>query len=225
LMSMAPVRAKCAYNRAPARANVSCPTVSSQSTQSEIRNLKTSLGIDSLSTKLTELVGIVTTLATRDNAGRGPRVDAELPLPCDGFDDVNEVELEYETDFGQDEVPADTGDGELLDFDSVPFSYGDGSMSGLPTSEYIIDEKTGPAINEELAKFTNDMCVGKSDVAKLLEKHPRPVNCDFVGAPRMNQEVWQVLPNHARTKDSNAVRAEMCWCEPCAVTTFGRNVE
>jgi hypothetical protein len=82
-------------------------------------------------------------------------------------------------------------------FGQVPFS------SEIPATDQLFeDEKTGKPVSETLSAFLNKMCKHKSNVTQLMKKHPRPENCEFVGSPRLNQEVWNAMPQGARTRDT-----------------------
>lgn len=65
-------------------------------------------------------------------------------------------------------------------------------------------EQTGPPISEKLAKIINAKLSENFDVTKLkeiLNKYPRPKNCEQMYVPRINQEIWQKMKPFTKKGD------------------------
>lgn len=65
-------------------------------------------------------------------------------------------------------------------------------------------DKVGPNIEQKLADMTNALLKGNLSDASLkekTEKYPRPGNCSFVQAPKMNKEIWNALTYDPRSSD------------------------
>ena len=72
-------------------------------------------------------------------------------------------------------------------------------------------DKPGPAVDEQLANLVSELCRDQLPKAKLdavLEKYPRPQNCDHLVAPRVNKVVWQQLNQTVRTVDNAMQRCQ-----------------
>jgi hypothetical protein len=163
----------------------------------DLASLKASLGIDTLTSKLVELVGVVSGIATQNTR------TVHVEHPVEQFPEFDEHEV-GEFDFHDFPITvshdAEPEVVDVSDFGEVPFAVGD-MAADLPKDDLFEDDKTGAAVAETLAAFVNKISTQKSNVTKLMEKHPRPENCQFVGAPRLNQEVWVAIPFAARTRD------------------------
>lgn len=86
----------------------------------------------------------------------------------------------------------------------------DGNISILSklSDKFTFSEKTGPCINSELSKIlksiVRDRQTKKDDEKRrtdLLEKNPRPNNCDYLSIPRVNPEIWRKISTTTRSKD------------------------
>ncbi|XP_062603503.1 uncharacterized protein LOC134265280 [Saccostrea cucullata] len=76
------------------------------------------------------------------------------------------------------------------------------------SDKFTSSEKTGPTINLELSKILKSIVrerqTKKDDEKRrtdLLEKKPRPENCEFLSAPRVNPEIWRKISTNTRSKD------------------------
>ncbi|KAK3084722.1 hypothetical protein FSP39_018007 [Pinctada imbricata] len=86
---------------------------------------------------------------------------------------------------------------------------GEASVSVLNrlSKMYEPSDKTGPAIDDSLAKIVRGMMNkdrdDKDDKTReeLQEKHLRPENCEILITPKVNKEIWRTLPSSARNKD------------------------
>jgi hypothetical protein len=159
----------------------------------DLSGLKTTLGIESMSRQISELIGVVSNMSNFTGAPAGmPGVSDEQcyfdEADGDEWDENEAPEIVDVSEFG---------------FGQVPFSAAEGTPAEIPLSDQLFeDEKTGEPVSETLSAFLNKICTHKSNVSELMKKHPRPENCEFVGSPRLNQEVWNAVPLVARTRDS-----------------------
>lgn len=67
-------------------------------------------------------------------------------------------------------------------------------------------ETTGPAITIELAKLVNNLLSSdpSEEISKArVAKHLRPINCDFVAAPKVNKQVWNALSTQTKAVDKS----------------------
>lgn len=75
------------------------------------------------------------------------------------------------------------------------------------SDKFTSSEKTGPSINAELSKIlksiVRDRQTKKDDEKRtdLLEKNPRPENCDYLSTARVNPEIWRKISTTTRSKD------------------------
>ena len=73
--------------------------------------------------------------------------------------------------------------------------------------KYELKEKTSSAVDEDLAKFVNKTMtshVVQEEFKKLNEAYTRPDNTPLLVAPRLNKEVWDLLPVAAQQRDLKA---------------------
>jgi len=73
------------------------------------------------------------------------------------------------------------------------------------------EEKVGPKIGEEVANllssFLSKSC-SESSKRRKEKEHARPENCEVLRCPKMNPEVWNVLPGKSRVTDSTLQKAQ-----------------
>ena len=72
-------------------------------------------------------------------------------------------------------------------------------------SEINIDEKTGPAISEKIAKALDGiLSVGLNEpvAAKRKEAIGRPQNCKLLATTRVNHEIWDITKKQTRSIDA-----------------------
>ena len=65
-------------------------------------------------------------------------------------------------------------------------------------------DKTSPKVGNKLAEAVNAAMTVKSDkkcMEKMLERHARPENCNLLTVPRVNSEIWDVIPKNAHSND------------------------
>ena len=73
----------------------------------------------------------------------------------------------------------------------------------IQLQDYADEEDLGPELEEKLAKCFLVMAKGKMTDEKLkekMEKHEAPKNSD-IPVPRVNNEIWSVMENGARSAD------------------------
>ena len=69
---------------------------------------------------------------------------------------------------------------------------------------FLLNDQTGANINDKVAQVINTgMCthVSRDKIKSVLEKYPTPANTPNVCTPKMNPEIWEVLPSFARMRD------------------------
>ncbi len=72
-------------------------------------------------------------------------------------------------------------------------------------AEFSTADKTGPAIDNKLANIISDLIndtLPKTKLDEVIDKYPRPENCESLVVPKVNKIVWQQLKQSARTTDS-----------------------
>ena len=74
--------------------------------------------------------------------------------------------------------------------------------------EFCVEEKTlkSPAINVNLADIVNTLLNEK--LKKLQSKYLRPDNCSNLGAPKINEQIWQQLRQETRNSHSSFYKAQ-----------------
>ncbi|XP_028390673.1 uncharacterized protein LOC114515588 [Dendronephthya gigantea] len=100
-------------------------------------------------------------------------------------------EGEYDHDGGE-------GEAEISDLDNE-----DDLLSSISQDLFETTDK-GPAISEKLAKITDKNFIVELEPGKLkniLQKHPRPQNCEQLYVPKVNPEIWYKMPGYTRKKD------------------------
>ena len=68
-----------------------------------------------------------------------------------------------------------------------------------------LSEKTGNAVDEELAQIVNGLLKDKIPDEKTqtkVEQYPKPANIEGLRTPRVNPLIWNQLPAQVRTQDS-----------------------
>ena len=66
------------------------------------------------------------------------------------------------------------------------------------------DDKTGPKAGAGLAKAVNaavSVRSNKDSLKTIEDRYFRPENCNYLCSPRVNSEVWRVMPRNAHTND------------------------
>ena len=69
---------------------------------------------------------------------------------------------------------------------------------------FLLNDQTGANINDKVAQVINTgMCThaSRDKIKSVLEKYPTPANTPNVCTPKMNPEIWEVLPSFARMRD------------------------
>ena len=59
----------------------------------------------------------------------------------------------------------------------------------------------GCAIDGSLAKLINTSCSVCCETEEIVNKYKIPENCEYLGAPLVNNEIWRVLDKKARSQD------------------------
>ena len=96
-------------------------------------------------------------------------------------------------------------------------------------AEFSTADKTGPSVDEKFAKLIRKLVTNqlpKAKIEELLQKYPRPGNCDLLVAPKVNKVVWQQLKQGTRTADSSMQKCQKLFIpsiyaiiQPCEKTT------
>ena len=71
-------------------------------------------------------------------------------------------------------------------------------------AKYEDKVNTHPPVSEDLASFVSKSISSKMEKAaynELSEKYARPENIPFLVAPKVNREVWNLIPEYAQKKD------------------------
>jgi hypothetical protein len=104
----------------------------------------------------------------------------------------NEVVLDYNNN--------DIGN----DFNAVLF---DGEASVPTDSQDLWDlpklkaPEKGAAVSSSLAGLINTACTAQCDTDIIVSKYKIPENCNSLGAPLVNNEIWRILDKKARSQD------------------------
>ena len=61
----------------------------------------------------------------------------------------------------------------------------------------------GNPISESLASLINTACTQQCQINKIIEKYKVPSNCDFMSAPRVNEEIWSDLMKSRRVQTTD----------------------
>lgn len=68
--------------------------------------------------------------------------------------------------------------------------------------EWFSSDKKGKDVDPKLAEMVNTLCTKEGETSKIIENNPRPGNCTYLAAPRVNSDIWNILPKSAQTRDS-----------------------
>ena len=71
-------------------------------------------------------------------------------------------------------------------------------------NKYNKQEKTAAAVSPDLASFVNHTVTNQLELKKyqeLAEKFSRPINANYLLAPRVNRELWKIIPEQAQKRD------------------------
>ena len=63
----------------------------------------------------------------------------------------------------------------------------------------------GDPISRSLAKLINDSCTQQCEVKQTIEKYKVPSNCEFMSAPRVNEEIWGDLVRNKKVQTTDKV--------------------
>jgi hypothetical protein len=72
----------------------------------------------------------------------------------------------------------------------------------LPEDVFVDEEPLGPAISENISTLVNKAASSKANLKELMLKHPRPANCEKLVVPRVNSEIFNIISNPAKGRDS-----------------------
>ncbi|XP_053380651.1 uncharacterized protein LOC123546522 [Mercenaria mercenaria] len=61
----------------------------------------------------------------------------------------------------------------------------------------------GEAVSNSLADLINTACTNQCQVDNIIEKYKVPSNCQFMGAPRINEEIWDDLTKMKRVQTTD----------------------
>ena len=78
------------------------------------------------------------------------------------------------------------------------------SQLGDLAQEFSTSEKTGPAVDIELATILEGLINNKLPKAKLdelTERYHQPENCNFLLAPKANKTIWSQLKDSTKKAD------------------------
>ena len=74
-----------------------------------------------------------------------------------------------------------------------------------------LSEKTGSAVDEELANIVNSLLKDKIPDEKTqakVDQYPKPANIEGLRTPRVNPLIWSELPAQVRTQDSKHQKSQ-----------------
>ena len=74
-----------------------------------------------------------------------------------------------------------------------------------------LSEKTGSAVDEELANIVNSLLKDKIPDEKTqakVDQYPKPANIEGLRTPRVNPLIWSQLPAQVRTQDSKHQKSQ-----------------
>ena len=74
-------------------------------------------------------------------------------------------------------------------------------------AKYDQQDVTSPAVNEDLANFVNTTLTSRltpDQFKSLAQPYNRPVNTPMLCAPKLNREIWKLVPDTAQKQDVNA---------------------
>ena len=77
--------------------------------------------------------------------------------------------------------------------------------------DYLLDEKTGPKIDPQLADLVNNMMSMKPNeeaIKQRIDKHPRPENCGFLETPKVNEQIWTAISPATKSLDATLQNIE-----------------
>lgn len=144
----------------------------------EIDKFKDLMGIN-------DLIGCVYNLANENRPNRGHEIDNESVQSEQIDDDISE--------------PHDNVEHVEDSFDYFDNDEQDNEWA-LP--DWFTVDKKGGEVDTKLADMVNSVCITEGDTEKIIEKYPRPANCKFLTAPKINNDIWQMLPKFIQNRDA-----------------------
>jgi hypothetical protein len=170
-------------------------------------------------TNLTDLKSVMTEMLSSFKTELLTQVNESISQVYRDFEQVAEPEVP-DDDLSVTEVdvlPAQSG-ASLLD-KITKFADETGSQSKTQTDitasenkvfksfveQFATGERTGPAIDHDLATLVNDLLTEKLPKEKLepvQDKYLKPENCENLIAPKINKPIWQQLKQETRNTDS-----------------------
>ncbi|XP_052686937.1 uncharacterized protein LOC128166076 [Crassostrea angulata] len=89
-----------------------------------------------------------------------------------------------------------------FDFFADNESEKDIELSDWAIPDWFSSDKKGKDIDSKLAEMVNTLCIKEGETSKIIEDNPRPANCNNLVAPRVNTDIWNILPKFAQSRDS-----------------------
>lgn len=142
----------------------------------EIDKFKDLMGIN-------DLIGCVYNLANENRPNRGNEIDNESVQSEQIDDDISE--------------PHDNVEHVEDSFDYFDNDEQDNDWA-LP--DWFTVDKKGGEVDTKLADMVNSVCITEGDTEKIIEKYPRPANCKFLTAPKINNDIGKCCQNLYRTE-------------------------
>lgn len=68
--------------------------------------------------------------------------------------------------------------------------------------DWLGSDKKGKDIDVKLAEMLNTLCTKEGESSKIVEDNPTPANCTNLLAPKVNTDIWNILPKFEQSRDS-----------------------
>ena len=168
--------------------------------------------LDGLTSQVQDLIRFLTDQPSNDpNDNNDQTLEQEQQLMYDqstvDSETGEEDEVENQAGFSDTPsvfatVPIEPAEPTLPNSSDSLISQSDNSFA-FRLNKYNKQEKTADAVSDELADFVNQTVTKQLDNKKYLElaeKFNRPANAKFLVAPKVNREIWKILPEYAQKK-------------------------
>ena len=176
--------------------------------------------LDGLTSQVQDLIRFLTDQPSNDpNDNNDQTLEQEQQLMYDqstvDSETGEEDEVENQAGFSDtpsvfSTVPIEPAEPTLPNSSDSLISQSDNSFA-FRLNKYNKQEKTADAVSDELADFVNQTVTKQLDNKKYLElaeKFNRPANAKFLVAPKVNREIWKILPEYAQKRDIKARKAQ-----------------
>lgn len=135
-----------------------------------------------------ELICCVYNLANENRSNRGQEIENETMM--------NNQNEQTDDDFS--ETPDNVEHVE----DSFYYFDNEEHENDWALPDWFTVDKKGGDVDTKLADMVNSVCITEGDTEKLIEKYPRPANCKYLTAPKIDSDIWQMLPKFIQNRDA-----------------------